>query len=137
MTGDTDNDQNRTQRNRIGDQRPVVNADSLIDSLSERDQADLLSFLVGLGRRTDLDQQALEAKVRSATTHEPATFAYERGPLRADLLPAANAFVNRDRIYDYYAKQAAYFGKLESAPRLLAPFPGLGWVPFWSLGQSE
>jgi putative heme-binding domain-containing protein len=111
--------------------------DGLINSLSERDQADLLSFLVGLGRRTDLDRQALEAKVRSANIHEPATFSYERGPLHADLHPAANAFVNRDRVYDYYAKQAAYFGKLDSAPRLLAPFPGLDGANFGHWGNQN
>ena len=36
-----------------------------------------------------------------------------------------NIPVNRDRIYEFYAKEAAYFSKQPSVPALLPPFPGL------------
>jgi len=57
-------------------------------------------------------------------------------PVAADFRPAKpplypeetrlwKAFVNRDRIYDFYAKQARAFGGCEPRPALLPEYPGL------------
>ncbi|MEQ1829153.1 MAG: DUF6797 domain-containing protein, partial [Pirellula sp.] len=109
----------------------------LVDSLSPQEQADLLSFLIGLSSRQVLDLQAIAAKVRSATTHEPATFEFERGPLRPDLRLAAKEPINRDRIYDFYSKQAIHFSKQTPQPKLMAQFPGLDGPAFGHWGNQN
>lgn len=36
-----------------------------------------------------------------------------------------NEFVNRERVFDFYAKQALQFGREKTLPALIPPFPGL------------
>ena len=61
---------------------------------------------------------------------------FTAAPVAADFRPAKpplypeetrlwKAFVNRDRIYDFYAKQARAFGGREPRPALLPEYPGL------------
>ena len=45
--------------------------------------------------------------------------------------------VNRDRVYDFYAKEAEYFRKQPTVPLLLPPFPGLDGGELRPLGQPE
>ena len=54
-----------------------------------------------------------------------AEFAYDRAPLHPEQWPNWRSAVNRDRIYEFYAKEAAYFSRQSSVPALLPPFPGL------------
>ena len=56
---------------------------------------------------------------------EPATFSPDRKPLRPEDHRHWEAFVNRDRVFDYYAKQALAFMKSQPLPALLPAFPGL------------
>ena len=46
-------------------------------------------------------------------------------PLQPELWPNWQQPVNRERIYDFYAKEAEYFRKQPPVPPLLPPFPGL------------
>ncbi len=46
-------------------------------------------------------------------------------PLRPEDARHWQAFVNRDRIFDYYAKQALHFMKQKQLPGLIPSFPGL------------
>ena len=39
--------------------------------------------------------------------------------------PNATYPINRDRVYDFYTKQAEYFRQQHHVPMLLAEFPGL------------
>jgi azurin len=54
-----------------------------------------------------------------------ASFTPERGPLRADQDPHAAHPVNRDRVFDFYAKQAVLFSGVTPQPALIQSFPGL------------
>ncbi len=54
----------------------------------------------------------------------PAEFTYERAPLRPEEWPSWRHPVNRDRIYDFYAKEAEHFLSRSDVP-LLPQFPGL------------
>ncbi len=56
---------------------------------------------------------------------QPAPFTGNRAPLRPQDWPHAQHPVNRDRIYDFYAKQAAVFRAQNPAPTLLPQFPGM------------
>lgn len=55
----------------------------------------------------------------------PAPFTAGRKPLNEADHRNWEAFVNRERIYDYYGKQALHFMKQDPLPALLPPFPGL------------
>ena len=61
-----------------------------------------------------------------------------RAPLEPEKFPSWQAHVNRDRMYDFYAKQARHFRDSEPRPTLLAEYPGLdgGTLGHWG-NQSE
>ncbi len=60
----------------------------------------------------------------AAIAPRPAAFAPERKPLRTEDCRHWQQFVNRDRIFDWYAKEALHFmGK--PLPELLPAFPGV------------
>jgi len=109
----------------------------LIESLNPADQADLLRFLIVLGQNKDLDMPSIEATIRKANTHEPATFPLVREPIHRDLRPAWTQTVNRNRVYDFYTKQAAYFSKQAKRPEWLASFPGLNGEDFGHWGNQD
>ncbi len=109
----------------------------LIDSLSAADQADLLLFLIELGRNPELDRISIEAAIRTANTHEPATFPWVRDPLHPELRPSWTQPVNRNRVYDFYSKQAAYFTKQSKRPEWLSAFPGLDGTEFGHWGNQN
>jgi len=54
-----------------------------------------------------------------------APFAPERAPLRPEQDPHAADPVNRDRIFDFYAKQALQLGGSKALPELIESYPGL------------
>ncbi len=60
---------------------------------------------------------------------------FSREPLEPDTNPHWKAEINRDRIYDFYAKQARLYGKIEPGklPEILPEFPGLdgGTIGHW------
>ncbi len=109
----------------------------LIESLNAADQADLLRFLIVLGQNKDLDMPSIEATIRKANTHEPATFPLVRAPIHQELRPAWTQPVNRNRVYDFYTKQAAYFSKQAKRPEWLAAFPGLDGEDFGHWGNQD
>lgn len=57
----------------------------------------------------------------------PKAAVFERGPLEPESNPYWRASINRDRIYDFYAKQARHYGGQSPAelPEVLPQFPGI------------
>ena len=109
----------------------------LVDSLSRADQADLFHFLVALGQKQDLDLPSVEAAIRTANIHEPATFPLIRDPIHPEWNTAWKQPINRNRIYDFYSKQADYFSKQPKRPEWLASFPGLDGEAFGHWGNQN
>ncbi len=97
----------------------------LLDALPLSDKADLLQFLIALGHGEEMDMAAIEQAVRSASTHEPARFAWQSGPMHPELHPLYRETVNRDRVYDFYSKQAAHFSTMVNPPSWIEEYPGL------------
>lgn len=87
--------------------------------MSPVERRDLIRFLLDLGRPGGVSVDA----IRHAS-HAPATFAFDRGPLFPEAWPSRDHPVNRDRIYDFYAKEAEAFLK-RPGEVLLPQFPGL------------
>ncbi|MDB5351804.1 MAG: putative heme-binding protein [Planctomycetota bacterium] len=94
--------------------------EGLSSAMTDAERRDLIRFLIDLGRDENLSADAL---LRHA--HEPAKFSFERDPLHPELWPNWQHRVNRNRLYDYYAKEAEYFRTQPNLPSLLPAFPGL------------
>lgn len=67
----------------------------------------------------------LGTAVASVKAPDPAPFTPDLKPLRPQDNPNWETFVNRERIFDYYAKEAVQFKKQKPFPELLPAFPGL------------
>ena len=99
--------------------------DGLMQSLHPRDRRDLVRFLADLGRHAELPAATVAAVVAAAHPTVPAAFEPDRAPLSPEAFPDWQLPVNRDRQYDYYAKEARWFRSICPTPPLLPQYPGL------------
>ncbi|PQO47665.1 DUF6797 domain-containing protein [Blastopirellula marina] len=88
------------------------------NSMSDAERRDLVRFLLELGDKPELAE-------RFQNFERPGQFVYDKAPLDPIAWNLANDPVNRDRIYDFYRKEALHFRDASSAPHLLPAFPGL------------
>jgi len=107
--------------------------DGLAASMSAQERRDLVRFLLELGRPGAGAVDGLRRHL-----HVAAEFAFDRAPFHPDRWPSWQLPVNRERIYDFYAKEAAHFLRQAAIPSLLPPFPGLdgGRLGHWG-NQNE
>ncbi|NQV28406.1 MAG: TIM barrel protein [Rhodopirellula sp.] len=118
--------------------------DNLTTSMSASQLRDLLQFLMGLGTPDGIPTSDVESVIHhtQAHLHGPVAFEFERKPLQPERWPNWQATVNRDRIYDFYAKEAEHFRAFGAAgqpvPPLLMEYPGLdgGTLGHWG-NQDE
>jgi putative heme-binding domain-containing protein len=94
--------------------------EGLTAAMSTSERRDLIRFLFDLGRTGSTAADSLRRHA-----HSLAEFNADRAPRHPEQWPNWQHPVNRDRIYEYYAKEAAHFVKESGAPALLPPFPGL------------
>jgi putative heme-binding domain-containing protein len=106
--------------------------DGLAAGMSRNQLRDLIRFLMELGRPGGSNAETLVAH-----THAPAEFPYDRTPCRPGDWPSWQEPVNRDRVYDFYAKEAAYFREEPSVPLLLPQFPGLDGGKYGHWGNQN
>ncbi len=110
--------------------------EGLTAALSPMERRDLFRFLLDLGRPggTSAGHHLHEL----AHAHEPAAFVYDRAPLHPEDWPGWQLPVNRDRLYDFYSKEAEAFVGKPTTPPLLPPYPGLdsGKMGHWG-NQNE
>ena len=82
-----------------------------------------------------------EATVKEASggnaALQPAPFVYKKEPLQPELWPNARAPINRDRIYDFYTKEALQFKGQRPLPALAPPYPGLDGGTFGHWGNQS
>ncbi|MCA9043816.1 MAG: c-type cytochrome [Planctomycetaceae bacterium] len=112
--------------------------EGLVAAMTTEQQRDLVQLLISLRTADEKFLSEVDAIARRSQVHTPAEFAYEKAPLLADHWPSAGEHVNRDRIYDFYRKEALHFRDLDPTPPLLPAFPGLdgGTQGHWG-NQSE
>jgi putative heme-binding domain-containing protein len=94
--------------------------DGLATAMTTAERRDVVRFLMELGHTPGLADA-----VAHRHEHKPVEFVFDRAPLRPEEWPLWQHDVNRDRIYDFYTKEAHYFRQLKRRPTLLPPFPGL------------
>ncbi|WP_144057381.1 DUF6797 domain-containing protein [Novipirellula maiorica] len=110
----------------------------LTAAMSLQQQLDLIRFLSELGRNGASISQPLQHAIAHSQMHGPAESPQTTTPLAAEHWPHANHPVNRDRLYDFYTKQAEHFRVQPHPPMLISPYPGLdgGEQGHWG-NQSE
>ena len=79
----------------------------------------------------------IDAALMHAHVHDVAKFPYQRAPLDPTRWPNWQAEINRDRVYDYYTKEAEYFRTQSHVPMLLPEFPGLDDGRFGHWGNQN
>jgi putative heme-binding domain-containing protein len=93
--------------------------EGLAEAMTAQERRDVVRFLMELGHTAGL------AELARPHGHSPASFPYDPAPLNPRHWPNWKHFVNRDRAYDFYAKEADYFRKQACVPLLLPEFTGL------------
>jgi putative heme-binding domain-containing protein len=106
--------------------------DGLAAAMSGSQRRDLLRFMMELGVTPKLED---EVRPEDA----PADFVYTRDPLNPAAWPLWQHSVNRDRLYDFYLKEALFFRQQSHRPHLLPAFPGLdgGKLGHWGNQNEE
>jgi putative heme-binding domain-containing protein len=115
------------ERREIGTLMP----EGLTAGMSGGQLRDLIRFLLDLGVAAGASPEALLGHAS-----EPAAFPYKRDPLEPENWPSWRHHVNRDRLYDFYTKEAEYFGR-HPGPHLLPEFPGLDGLQHGHWGNQN
>jgi len=112
--------------------------EGLMARLSDAQRLDVIHFLTRLGNDDQEFLRTTERILAMAASHRPEPFAYSREPLSPEDFPSWQHPVNRDRIYDFYTKQAEFFRLRPVRPMLLGEYPGLdgGMLGHWG-NQTE
>ena len=111
--------------------------DGLTAAMSQRQQLDLIQFLTSLGKTDGPNPDVVSAVLAHTHSHAPAEFEYVRAPLNPEDWPNWQHHINRDRVYDFYAKQAEFFHGKSPRPMLLPEFPGLDNGQFGHWGNQD
>lgn len=99
--------------------------DGLTAALTREQLLDLIRFLSELGRDGQPLSAAVEHTIARSQMHGPATFEYKAAPINPQRWSNSNHAINRDRIYDFYTKQAEHFRLQDHVPMLLSASPEL------------
>jgi putative heme-binding domain-containing protein len=93
--------------------------EGLAEAMTHEERRDLIRFLLDLGTGSS------GVDLVAAHVVEPAKMEIIREPLNPKHWPGWQLPVNRNRLYDFYAREAEYFRKQTTMPMLLPAFPGL------------
>lgn len=105
--------------------------EGLATAMTAGERRDIVRFLTDLGR-----DPAVAGFVRTVS-HEPAKFPFNNEPLHPEQWPNRSHVVNRDRLYDFYPKEAEYFLKQADMPPLLPEYPGIDGGSFGHWGNQN
>ena len=97
----------------------------LTAAMSRPQQLDLIRFLSELGPEGKPLSAELQDVIAHRQMHGPAEFPFTKEPLAPNHWANATHPVTRDRLYDFYTKQADFFRQQPHIPMLLSQFPGL------------
>lgn len=106
--------------------------DGLLGAMTDEQRRDLLRLLLELGRTSGLEELVRPDNLL-------ASFEYDRAPLDKQAWPHWQHPVNRDRVYDFYLKEALHFREQAQRPHLLPAFPGIdgGKLGHWGNQNEE
>ncbi|TWU18775.1 Azurin [Allorhodopirellula heiligendammensis] len=110
----------------------------LVAAMTPQQRLDLIRFLGELGRDGKPLPDSIQQAIAHSQMHGPVEFPVSHAPLQPANWPHASDWVNRDRLYDFYTKQAEHFRQQPHLPMLINAYPGLdgGERGHWG-NQSE
>lgn len=108
----------------------------LMAALSRQQQIDLIRLLLEVGVDARLEMSLVNSVLAHAVARQPESFSWIRDPLEPERWPSWQAHVNRDRLYDFYTKQAEYFRVRPHGP-LLAAAPELDSDKYGHWGNQD
>ncbi|MDX2039084.1 MAG: plastocyanin/azurin family copper-binding protein [Isosphaeraceae bacterium] len=122
------------EKSKIEEIKPIgsLMPERLAAGMTDSQLADLIRFLTELGKGKIGDSSAL-----LASAHAPARFPFENGPRRPADWPNARAHVNRDRVYEFYTKEAEYYLAQSFVPSILPPYCGIDGGSFGHWGNQN
>ena len=111
------------RRGDIEDLKPIgsLMPAGLAEAMPEADLADLCRFLLDLGKYPAV----AGALPKPPMVHKVTEFEFARGPMEPADWPWHDKFPNRERLYEFYQKEAEHFAKMKDRPAVVMPFPGL------------
>jgi putative heme-binding domain-containing protein len=101
--------------------------DGLTAAMSVEQRRDLIRYLLELGRTNGLE----------GLSHEVARFNATQEPLYPEHWPNRTHRVNRDRVYDFYTREAMHFQKQRPVPLLLPEWPDLDGGKYGHWGNQN
>jgi putative heme-binding domain-containing protein len=103
--------------------------DGLAVAMTQQQRTDVMRLLIDTrsSAGTAAEVSTISGILANAVlhAHAPATFEFTAAPIDPSLWPNANHHVNRDRLYEFYRKQALHFRDVNPRPPVLTQFPGL------------
>lgn len=108
----------------------TVMPEGMATAMSTVERRDLIRFLSELGNTTGLENEVRAEEV-------VAEFNYDRAPLHPEDWPHWQHRVNRDRVYDFYLKEALFFRDQPNRPHLLPAYPGLDGGKYGHWGNQN
>lgn len=102
-----------------------VMPEGIAQAMTLQQQRDLVAFLSALGRGGEQYQEELKLAFAHSHPHQSRPFPYQAAPRHPELWPNHNHPVNRQRIYNFYGKQAEHYRNRRSVPLLLEAYPSL------------
>ncbi|MBI3463784.1 MAG: TIM barrel protein [Planctomycetes bacterium] len=128
------------QRSEIDEAQTIgtLMPDGMAAAMTRQQQLDLFRFLIELRSADPAVLDAVGRFIKLAHVLGPQPVPFDRAPLDPDRWPHWQHRINRDRIYDFYAKEADHFRRQTPVPPLLPQFPGLdgGTLGHWG-NQTE
>lgn len=97
--------------------------ENLLASMTTQQTFDLVQFLLQLRKDGPKYESSLQPEQQHH--HVPQSFTYTREPIDPARWPNSKHRVNRDRVYDFYTKQAEYFRQQTPVPMIVSSFGGL------------
>jgi putative heme-binding domain-containing protein len=94
--------------------------EGLAAAMTESERRDLVRFMLELGKTGNNAELQLAHQ-----SHTPAEFPFDPRPIHPERWPQWQHPVNRERVYQFYTKEAQFFLKQSPIPSLLPQFPGL------------
>ncbi len=121
--------QHRISKKEIEERREIgsLMPEGLTAAMTAEERRDLVRYLLELGKTKGLEDLA----------HAPVKFEYSRQPLRPEDWPNRTHPVNRDRVYDFYTREALHFRPQRPLPLLLPEWPGLDRGTFGHWGNQN
>ncbi|HEX4588995.1 MAG TPA: DUF6797 domain-containing protein [Gemmataceae bacterium] len=111
------------ERHEIGSLMP----DGLTAAMTADERRDLVRYLFELGKTAGL----------AHLSHVPVKVNFSREPLRPEDWPNRNHHVNRERVYDFYTREALHFRSQRPLPLLLPEWPELDGGKYGHWGNQS